>query len=373
MRICTLGFVVLSLFVFICPASRLQAQRRRAVVSPEVHDNGRVTFRLRAPEAKNVGVNVQFARGLQPMTKGESGVWSVTLGPAEPDIYSYSLTVDGLQIVDPANSWLKVWLRTAQNLVEVTGKKPMFFSEQQVPHGTVHRHRYRSKSLGVTRGLYVYTPPGYETDRDKKYPVLYLFHGYGDDESAWTVVGRAHVIADNLLAHKKAGPLIIVMPYGHTPSSPPEMRSIGRYKAFEKDLIEDVIGYVEKSYRVRADQKNRAVAGLSMGGGQSLTVGLGNLDTFGCVGAFSSAIPREEELKKLPAEPKSMNDKLNLLWIGCGRKDFLFGANQKFLERLKTDGIDHVAHITDGAHDWRIWRRYLNEFVPLLFKGTNED
>ncbi|MHC4170349.1 MAG: alpha/beta hydrolase-fold protein [Planctomycetota bacterium] len=332
-----------------------------------------MTFSLRAPDAESVGVKVQFAQGLKPMTKDGSGVWSVTLGPAEPDIYSYSFTVDGLQVVDPANSWLKVWLRTAQNLVEVPGTKPMFFAEQKVPHGTLHRHKYPSKSLGVTRGLYVYTPPGYETNRTAKYPVLYLFHGYGDDESAWTVVGRANVIVDNLIARKKAEPFIIVMPYGHTPSTPPEMRSIGRYKAFEKDLVEDVIGYVEKSYRVRADQENRAVAGLSMGGGQSLTVGLGNLDTFGWVGAFSSAIPRNEEVKKLLAEPKSINDKLNLLWIGCGRKDFLFDANQKFFGRLKADGIEHVAHISDGGHDWRIWRRYLSEFVPLLFRGTQED
>lgn len=307
------------------------------------------------------------------MTKEESGLWSVTLGPAEPDIYSYSFTVDGLQVVDPANAWLKVWLSTAQNLVEVPGREPMFFSEQQVPHGTVHRHRYQSESLGVTRGLYVYTPPGYETNRDTEYPALYLFHGFGDDESAWTMVGRANVIVDNLLARKRAEPLIIVMPYGHTPSTPPEMRSIGRYKAFEKDLLQDVIGYVEKNYRVSADQSRRAVAGLSMGGGQSLTVGLGNLDTFGWVGAFSSAIPGDEELKRLLAEPGSINDQLNLLWIGCGREDFLFEANQKFFERLEADGIKHVTHVTDGAHDWRVWRRYLNEFVPLLFRGAKED
>ncbi|KPK45339.1 MAG: hypothetical protein AMJ65_00005, partial [Phycisphaerae bacterium SG8_4] len=275
-------------------------------------------------------------------------------------------------VVDPANSWLKVWLRTAQNLVEVPGERPMYFQEQQVPHGTVHRHRYHSKSLGVTRGLYVYTPPGYETNGRARYPVLYLFHGFGDDESAWTVVGRANVIVDNLLAQNKARPLIIVMPYGHTPSAPPETRSIGRYEAFEKDIVQDVIGFVEKSYRADAGRKNRAVAGLSMGGGQSLTVGLGNLETFGWVGAFSSAIPRGERFEELLTEPKSISDRLNLLWIGCGRKDFLFEANQKFLERLKADGIEHVAHITDGAHEWRIWRRYLNEFVPLLFKETNE-
>ncbi len=304
------------------------------------------------------------------MTKGKSGVWSITLGPAEPGIYAYSFTVDGLQVVDPSNSWLKVWLRTAKNLVEIPGNEPMHFQEQQVPHGTVHRHRYHSKSLGITRGLYVYTPPGYETNRRTKYPALYLFHGFGDDESAWTVVGRANVIVDNLIAQNKAKPLIIVMPYGHTPSAPPETRSIGRYGAFEKDLIGDVIGHVEKNYRAG---KDRAIAGLSMGGGQSLTVGLGNLDTFGWVGAFSSAIPKDDKLEELLAKPKSINDKLNLLWIGCGRKDFLFEANQKCLGRLKADGIEHVAHITDGAHEWRIWRRYLNEFVPLLFRGTSED
>ncbi|MHC4121855.1 MAG: alpha/beta hydrolase, partial [Planctomycetota bacterium] len=154
------------------------------------------------------------------MTKDKSGVWSVTLGPAEPGIYVYSLVVDGLEIVDPSNSWLKVWLRTAKNLVEIPGDEPLFSEEQKVPHGTIHRHRYGSKSLGVTRGLYVYTPPGYETRRRAKYPVLYLFHGFGDDESAWTLVGRANVIADNLIAQKKARPLIIVMPYGHTPSAP---------------------------------------------------------------------------------------------------------------------------------------------------------
>jgi enterochelin esterase family protein len=186
-------------------------------------------------------------------------------------------------------------------------------------------------------------------------------------------VGRTNVIVDNLLVQNKAKPLVIVMPYGHTPSAPPEMRSIGRYEAFEKDLVQDVIGYVEKSYRVSAEQKDRAVAGLSMGGGQSLTVGLGNLDTFGWVGAFSSAIPKDEKVEELLAEPKSINDRLNLLWIGCGSKDFLFEANQKFFERLKADGIEHVAYISDGGHDWRIWRRYLNEFVPLLFKTTNED
>ncbi len=361
----------LLLLVFACSASRLQASasRRKILVSPEVHSDGRVTFRLKAPNAKSVGVNVQFAQGLRPMTRSKSGVWSVTLGPAEPEIYEYSFVADGLQIVDPANSWLKVWLRNSKNLLEVPGKEPMFFQEQQVAHGTVHMHKYQSKSLGVTRGLYVYTPPGYETSQNVRYPVLYLLHGMGDTEDAWTVVGRANVIVDNLLAKNKARPLVIVMPYGHTPSAPPDMRSIGNYEAFERDLIEDVIPYVQERYRVSRDQKDRAIVGLSMGGGQSLTVGLGNLELFGWVGAFSSAVPRGQKLDNLLAKAKVGNEKLNLLWVGCGSKDFLYQANQKLIERLKADNIQHVAHITDGGHEWRLWRRYLNELVPLLFKA----
>jgi enterochelin esterase family protein len=315
-----------------------------------------------------VGVNIQFAQDVQPMTKGESGIWTATLGPAEPEIYEYNFVVDGLQIVDPANSWLKVWIRNSKNLVEIPGKEPMFFQQQKVPHGTLHLHRYRSNSLGVTRGLYVYTPPGYETNESVRYPVLYLLHGMGDTEDAWTTVGRANFIVDNLLAANKAEPLVIVMPYGHTPSAPPGMRSIGNYGAFEKDLIEDVIPYVQKNYRVSTKQKDRAIAGLSMGGGQSLTVGLGNIDLFGWVGAFSSAVPTEPKLDELVKNAKSKNDKLNLLWIGCGNKDFLFNANQKLIAQLKKDNISHVAHITDGGHEWRLWRRYFNKLVPLLFK-----
>jgi len=316
-----------------------------------------------------VGVNVQFARGVQPMTRNKSGIWSITLGPAKPEIYEYNFVVDDLAIVDPANSWLKVWLRNARNLVEIPGKEPMFFQQQQVPHGTIHLHKYPSKSLGVTRGLYIYTPPGYKTSKNVKYPVLYLLHGMGDTEDAWTGIGRANFIMDNLLAAKKARPMVIVMPYGHTPSAPPDMRSIGNYGAFEKDLIKDVIPYVQKNYHVSKDQKDRAIVGLSMGGGQSLTIGLGNIELFGWVGAFSSAVPRDPKLNELLSNAIAKNDKLNLLWIGCGKKDFLFQANRKLIERLNTDNIKHVAHITEGGHEWRLWRIYLNELVPLLFKA----
>jgi enterochelin esterase-like enzyme len=345
------------------------ASRRQSVVSPQVHKDRRVTFRLRAPVAKQVGVNVQFQQGLQTMTRNSDGLWSITLGPVEPEIYEYSFVVDGLEIVDPSNSWLKVWINTAKNLVEVPGDQPMFFQQQQAPRGTVHLHKYHSKSLGVTRGIYIYTPSDYETGQNIKYPVLYLLHGMGDAEDTWTVVGRANVIVDNLLARDKVRPMVIVMPYGHTPSAPPDMRSIGSYSAFEKDLLEDVIPYVQSRYRVSRKAENRAIAGLSMGGGQALTVGLGNLELFGGVGAFSSAVPGGRQLDKLLDKPETINQKLELLWIGCGNKDFLFQQNQKLIKRLKADNIKHIAHITDGAHEWRLWRRYLNDFLPFLFKA----
>lgn len=369
MRICRFVYIVLFLLLLTGLTQQLwAAQQNQVVISPEVQPDRRVIFRLLAPAAKSVDVNVQFAQGLVPMSRDSSGLWSVTLGPAEPNIYEYSFLVDGLQIVDTSNSWFKVWLRTTKNLVLVPGDKPMFFEEQNVPHGTIHINKYRSKSLGITRGLYVYTPPAYETSQNARYPVLYLLHGVGDTEDAWTVVGRVNVIVDNLLAENKARPMVIVMPYGHTPSAPPDMNSLDKYADFEKDLVDDVIPYIQKQYHISSGQKDRAIAGLSMGGGQSLTVGLGNLELFGWVGAFSSAVPPEQKLDKLLAEPKSINEKLSLLWIGCGNEDFFIQSNRKLLERLDADNIRHVSRITGGTHDWRLWRSYLNEFIPLLFK-----
>ena len=368
MRTRQLSFAVLFAAVLASLVSQVGAAAHAGqVISPEVHPDRRVTFRLHAPRADRVEVNVQFAEGVQPMSKDNDGLWSITLGPAEPDIYVYSFIVDGLEITDPVNPVIKFW-RTSKNLVEVPGERPMFFQEQRVGHGVVHIHKYESRSLGVTRSLYVYTPPGYETSQNVRFPVLYLLHGMGDNEDAWTVVGRANIIVDNLLAASKARPLVIVMPYGHTPSAPPDSQSLDNYREFEKDLIEDVIPYIQERYRVSSDRKDRAIAGLSMGGGQALTVGLGNLELFGWVGAFSSAVPKGRKLDNLLDKLNVTNARLELLWVGCGRKDFLFDANEKFLEVLKAKKVRHVARITDGAHDWRVWRRYLNEFVPLLYK-----
>lgn len=352
---------------FICPASQLRAARKiNKIVSPEIRSRNRVTFRLFAPYAKRVGVVVPFEQNLRLMSGNKSGIWSVTLGPVEPDIYEYAFVVDGQQIVDPANPWLKIDHRSGLNLFLMPGKEPMFYEERQVPHGTIHTHKYISKTYGVSRRVLVYTPPGYETNKDIQYPVLYLLHGRGGTEDGWIVIGRANVIADNLLAENKTVPLVIVMLYGHPPDALYNSRNPN--STFAKNFIEDLVPYIQKHYRISKNQKDTAIAGLSMGGGQALTIGLDNPDMFGSIGAFSASVPSEEWLDRLLADPNSVNDKLKLLWIGCGTEDFLFKANQNLIGRLKADKIDHVARITEGAHQWRIWRQYLNEFVPLLFK-----
>lgn len=354
------GLVVLS---FLASRSAV-AQRRGAAIWPEVHADRTVTFRLRAPEAQQVLLNANFLPQPRAMTKDAEGLWSMTSGPLTPEIYEYDFNVDGLTVPDPANPFVKVWRRASRSMVLVPGDPSLFFEEQDVPHGTVHVQRYHSQSLDVTRGLYVYTPPGYETATETKYPVLYLLHGSGDTEDAWTIVGRAHVILDNAFAAGRARPMIVAMPYGHTPSA-----GLGNRGAFETDLIGDVIPLVEKNYRVRAGSAARAIVGLSMGGGQSLRIGLGHPDLFAWIAGFSSSAPADEELQKLLARPGELNEKLRLLWIGCGRKDFLFERNQKFRRGLEAKGVKYTAHITDGGHEWRLWRRYLNEVVPLFFQS----
>ena len=346
------------------------AQRRSVAVWPQVHSDRTVTFRLRAPEARRVLLNASFLPQPRAMTKDAEGLWSIKSGPLEPEIYEYDFTIDGLTVPDPANPFVKVWRRASRSMVLVPGDPPMCFEEQEVPHGTVHIQRYHSQSLNVTRGLYVYTPPGYETVQ-AKYPVLYLLHGSGDTEDAWTVVGRANAIMDNALAERRARPMIVVMPYGHTPRAASASERSGNRSAFKADLIGDVIPFVEKHYRVRAGSEDRAIVGLSMGGGQALRIGLGHADLFAWVGGFSSSAPSDEELEALLARPEALNEKLRLLWIGCGRKDFLFERNQQFRRGLEAKGVKHTAHITAGGHEWRLWRRYLNGLLPLLFQADN--
>jgi enterochelin esterase family protein len=200
--------------------------------------------------------------------------------------------------------------------------------------------------------------------------VLYLLHGSGDTELTWTVVGRANVILDNAIAQDRARPMIVVMPYGHTPNAPSDRSNPRRHEAFEKDLLGDVMPFVQAKYRVRTGPEHTAIAGLSMGGGQALRVGLGQPARFAWVAAFSASVPSEEELEGLLGRSQDGDAARRLLWVGCGRQDFLFERNQGFLARLQRDEIKHVARITEGAHEWRVWRGYLNELLPLLFQET---
>ncbi len=340
----------------------LWSQRQGVEIWPKVDSDHRVTFQLNAPGVKNVSLEGAFLSEPKAMTKSNEGVWSIMTEPLKPGIYDYVFSVDGLKIADPLNPFVKVWRRTSRSMVLVPGDTPLFYEERDVPHGTVHVHRYPSRSLGSTRGLYVYTPPGYETSTAQRYPVLYLLHGSGDTEDAWTVVGRCNVIADNLLAEGKTKAMVIVMPYGHTPSADRDRL------AFEKDLLGDVIPYVEKQYRVKVGRENRAITGLSMGGGQSLRIGLGHPDRFAWVVGFSSSAPSGQERDQLLAKPDELNGALKLLWVGCGRQDFLFERNQEFLKGLGSREIKHVTHITEGGHAWPIWRDYLHEVLPLLFQ-----
>jgi enterochelin esterase family protein len=344
------------------------------VVSPEVHADGRVTFRITAPRASEVTVSGDFAQGRQALTKDPQGVWSVTVGPLAPDLYSYSFSIDSLGVADPINPSLKLSPRNSSSLFEVPADQPQFFDPRPVPYGTVHLNWYQSQVLGALRCAYVYTPPGYEKGKDR-YPVFYLLHGAGDTESEWVLVGRANLILDNLIAEGQARPMVVVMPFGYpqgtvklglsAPANPDR-------NLFTKDLVEDLMPMVERLYRVSNQPDQRAIAGLSMGAGQSLNIGLNRLDLFHWIGAFSSAVRGQEaELEKsyaaLLANPAAANKKIRLLWIACGKQDGLFAANRSFSDLLKKHEIKHTFVATEGAHQWQVWRRNLNEIVPLLF------
>jgi enterochelin esterase-like enzyme len=345
-----------------------------ALVSPEVHSDRTVTFRLRAKDAREVQVAGEWQLagerlgGNTSLKMDSNGVWSVTIGPVEPDIYGYSLIVDKVTIADPSNPWVKPMRAARTSAVEVPGDPPRLWEFQPVPHGTVHEHVYFSKSLNLKRRLHVYTPPGYETGSDT-YPVLYLFHGAGDNDATWTSLGRAHFIADNLLAQRKTKPMIVVMTDGHASTANPARVSTNmiarNVEAFSDDLLKDVMPWIESLYRVKANRDNRAIIGLSMGGGQSLSIGLKHHELFAWVGGMSSFLPNAERLIG-EVFPESKSD-LKLLWIACGKEDRLIDNARQFSSSLKEKNIPHEFKESAGNHTWPVWRRYLGEFMPLLF------
>jgi enterochelin esterase family protein len=355
---------------FLAAGAPAQAPKPDSLASPEVHPDHRVTFRIRAPKASEVGLfgDWMTPNTLQAMTRDADGVWSVTAGPLEPGLAIYTFTVDGVTTPDAVNPRIKLRARTSASLVEVPGQPPTLWEARDVPHGTVEVNWRRSKVTGDTRAYYVYTPPGYDLARSQRYPVLYLLHGNNDTAAGWTDVGKANFILDNLIAEKKAVPMLIVMPWGH---AVPYLGSQSNNTAlFERYLIDEVMPQVEQKYRVARGRENNAVVGLSMGGGHALQIGLNHLELFSAVGAFSSAVPAsfEQRFKPLLDDPDATNRKLKLLWIGCGRQDSAFERNQKLSELLGAHRIRHAFYPTEGLHNFAIWRSYLVEVAPLLFR-----
>jgi enterochelin esterase-like enzyme len=346
------------------------------LVSPEVHPDSSVTFRFRAPNAQEVQLEREGVEPL-PMQKDDQGVWSVTTTPLAPDYYGYSFAADGVRLIDPENPLLTPNLLATENAVHVSGPLSLPWELNDVPHGEIHHHFYKSAVAGDDRDYYVYTPPGYDAASKKTYPVLYLLHGFSDDASGWTAVGHANVILDNLIAQGKAKPMIVVMPLGYGTMafvhmgwnawSHTEMRD-RNFGNFREALLTEVMPRVEDEYRITKDRNARAIAGLSMGGSESLLTGLNNLDKFSWVGAFSSGGIPEDFQKDFPHLDAKANQQLRLLWIACGTEDHLITINRNFREWLKTKGVKATEIETPGMHTWMVWRRNLAEFAPLLFR-----
>lgn len=360
------------------PAS--QAATRPAappIVSPQVQADGRVTFRIKAPAAKDVQLRCETLKGAV-MRKDENGVWSFTTEPMAPDIYAYSFAVDGVRTLDGANPLITYNLLSSSSQLFVHGPASLLWEVNDVPRGQLHRHFYKSAAAEDQRDFYVYTPPGYDPAGAKRYPVLYLLHGYSDDASAWTCAGYAHVILDNLNARKQAEPMIIVMPLGYGTMDIIKAGWGGaknrkdlwqtNVSRFRDTLLTEVIPQVEQSYRVAAEPKSRAIAGLSMGGAESLIVGLNALDRFSWIGAFSSGGLGTDYAAMFPTLSEKSNASIRLLWMACGEQDRLLADNQKFSEWLTSKGVRNTWVPTPGEHSFRAWRRYLVEFAPLLFK-----
>ncbi|MEI8039140.1 MAG: alpha/beta hydrolase-fold protein [Verrucomicrobiota bacterium] len=335
--------------------------------SPQILDDRRVTFRLKAPEAETVQLK-GIHRTLLDLKRGRHGVWSITVGPLDPGIYEYSFMVDDEQMIDPSNPSVKPELNPDISLLEITTHTPLFYQWRDVPHGTVHLHTYYSKSLNRLRRLRVYTPPGYERDVGHHYPALYLFHGTGDTEATWTEFGRAHLILDNLLAEGKTAPMLIVMPDGHADLQEEEGDHKANFIKFEADLLGSVLPLVDGCYRTVASAPGRAINGLSMGGMQSLEIGINHPDLFAYIGGMSAYVPDAEDLVQQGFHNPRFNDEIKLLWVAIGKDDFLLKDAEKFHTLLNKHGIRSQWTVTAGCHEWPVWREYLHDFAPVIFR-----
>lgn len=353
------------------------------VNSPEVMPGGKVVFRILAPDAVKVGLQSSDMAGVLPndleFSKDSEGVWEAAAGPLVPGAYRYVFTVDGASVVDPRNTSTSESNNNVWSLVYVPGAD--FMDIKRVPHGAVAEIYYYSKSLKRFRRMHIYTPPGYEAN-DKKYPVFYLLHGAMDCDDSWTTVGRAGFIMDNLISENKAKPMVIVMPAGHTTKTFRMGGGVrGMVDEFSEDFVNDIMPYVENNYRVLTKRADRAIAGLSMGGMQTLDIAISHLGRFSYIGVFSSGIfglggnmpgqsdsPSWEEQHKNMLDNKDLKKGLKLLWFATGSEDFLVETSKASVEMLKKHGFSPVYKESGGGHTWANWRDYLYEFAPKLFQ-----
>lgn len=375
-----LSFVALSWCAFAQPAPP------PAVVSPEVQADRHVTFRINAPMAQNVRLTASDIPGLQqgaPMTKGENGVWEVTLGPLDAGAYRYNFNVDRVSVIDPRNPSISESNNNVWSMVYVPGAD--FMDTKEVPHGAVSTVTYYSSVLKKFRRMHVYTPPGYENGSGK-YPVFYLLHGAGDCDESWTSVGRAGFIMDNLIAAKKAKPMVVVMPAGHTAQTGGLIGAAGSQDDFVAEFSADIMPYAESHYRVQTDRQHRAIAGLSMGGTQTLGIAIPHLEQFAYIGVFSSGLiggllPGQaagsaatsatttwEEQHRAQLDNPATKKGLKLVWFSTGSDDRLIATSRSTVDLLKAHGFNAQFKESPGAHTWINWRNYLNEFAPQLFQ-----
>lgn len=339
------------------------AQRPPALSSPDVHGDHSITFRYYSRKAERVSVSGEFLSKPIPMVKDTSGVWSITVPPVKPDIYPYSFWVDSIQIADPNNTYIFANERFKRSIVDVPGDQPLIHSLQNVPHGKINYCYYKSSTLGTARTLLVYTPPGVKLNSKTKYPVLYLIHGGSDTEETWTKVGRANLIADNLIAQGKAKPMIIVMPYANVAPNPREK--------FTTDMLKDIIPFVESNYPVLTDSKHRAIAGFSVGGGQTLNIGLMNPDKFAYVCSYAPYTATDEFKKNFAnwsPDAVTMNKQLKLFTISVATEDFLYESVKQNIAMFKEKNLQLDTLIVPGGHTWMNCKLYLANTLQQLFK-----
>jgi enterochelin esterase-like enzyme len=376
------------------PAARPQMRRPARIISPELSTDNKVTFRVYSKDASKVSVSGEWQTGFngsEDLVKNDTGMFTLTVGPLKPELYGYTFTVDGVRTIDPNNVQVRRDGVNYQSFFIVPGpESDLYFQKENVPHGTVAKIWYRSNVLGFDRRMYVYTPPGYEGGT-QKYPVFYLLHGAGGDEDAWTNMGREAQIIDNLIARGKAKPMIVVMTNGNanqagaqneippvTVQSDQGMASYTRLTGkFEEHLVKDVVPFIEKNYRALSGADNRAIAGLSMGGGHTQTITNDNPGMFGYIGVFSMGIMnmgrQDQDASRLEQERDKKieglkNSGYKLYWIGVGKDDFLYQSVIDLRKALDKHNFRYTYRESTGGHTWANWRIYLSEFAPMLFK-----